>query len=497
MMLTVNRSQRTLPAGRGCHLLLSHGYCLAADEHERTIMKPFPPLGLLYLSSHLKARGFAVVVHDTTFSSADEVVDRVAVERPAVVGLYCNLMTKATILDLIPRCKELGVWVVLGGPEPAPNAAEYLAHGADVVVAGEGEATLEELLEQLPARGRDGLAKIAGIAFRDSAGAVVRTPPRALLQPLSAQPWPDRAAIDLDAYLSTWQRHHGQRTASLITSRGCPYTCTWCSHGVFGSSHRRRDPDEVAAEVAFLAERYGATRLWYADDVFTLNRPWTVRLAAALAERGLHLPFECISRADRLDEAVVDALAAMGCSRLWIGAESGSQRLLDRMGRRTSVADVRAKTALLKSRGIEVGMFIMLGYDGEDEDDLAATVDHLVAAAPDLFLTTVAYPIRGTGYWDAVAARIVSERPWAGRSDRDLAVAGRPSRRYYRHATRWLTNRARLGQALAAGRLHPLHLARWAAAAAAGRIGMHLSRSERDGEGGRPVVPHHPVEGER
>jgi radical SAM superfamily enzyme YgiQ (UPF0313 family) len=460
-------------------------------------MKPFPPLGLLYLSSHLKARGFAVVVHDTTFSSAAELVDRIAAERPAVVGLYCNLMTKAAILELIPRCKELGCWVVLGGPEPAPNAAEYLAHGADVVVAGEGEATLEELLEHLPKHGRDGLAGIAGIAFRDPSGKVVRSSPRALLQPLSAQPWPDRAAIDLEAYLSTWQRHHGQRTASLISSRGCPYTCTWCSHGVFGASHRRRDPDDVAAEVAFLAERYGATRLWYADDVFTLNRPWTVRLAAALAERSLHLPFECISRADRLDEEVVDTLAAMGCARLWLGAESGSQRLLDRMGRRTTVADVRAKTALLKSRGIEVGMFIMLGYDGEDEEDLAATVELLVAADPELFLTTVAYPIRGTGYWDAVADRIVSDRPWSARSDRDLAVADRPSRRYYRHATRWLSNRARLGQALAAGRLAPLDLARWAAGAAAGRLGMHLSRQERDGAGGSPVLPAGHVGGAR
>ena len=146
---------------RRCDLLLSHGYCLAEDEHEREIMMPYPPLGLLYLSSHLKACGVSVEVYDTTFGSVDGFAARLALCRPLVVGLSCNLMTKGTILTMISLAKQAGAWVVIGGPEPAPNAEDYLRHGTDVVVVGEGEATMEELLRHLPVRGMDGLDDVA------------------------------------------------------------------------------------------------------------------------------------------------------------------------------------------------------------------------------------------------------------------------------------------------------------------------------------------------
>lgn len=439
---------------------------------------PYPPLGLLYLSSHLKAAGFSVEVHDETFAGPDDFAAALGELRPAVVGLYATLMTRARVLEMIAAARAAGARVVLGGPEPAPNAAEYLARGADVVVVGEGELTLEDLLRQLPARGLDGLEAVAGVRFLAPDGRVVTTPPRAQIRDLSAQPWPDREAIDLERYLATWRGHHGRSSLSLVTSRGCPYTCRWCSHDVYGRSHRRRRVGDVADEIAWLAERYAPDQLWYTDDVFTLNRPWVGELAAELGRRGLRLPFECISRADRLDEQVADALAEMGCRRLWIGSESGSQRVLDRMGRRTTVADVQAKTALLKARGIEVGMFIMLGYEGETTADLEATIDHLTTSAPDVFLTTVAYPIHGTDYARDVADRTVADRPWAERTDRDLRIAGRHSRRWYRHATRWVVNEVHSRLASADGR--PLAALRRSAAAAAGRLGMWWTRNQRE-----------------
>jgi len=439
---------------------------------------PYPPLGLLYLSSHLKAEGFSVEIHDSTFASPDDFEDHLSAARPGVVGIYATLMTRGRVLEMISMCRDRGIWVVVGGPEPAPNAAEYLAHGAHAVVVGEGEVTLAELLRHLPERGFDGLEGIHGLRFLDGEERVVATPDRAQISDLTAQPWPDRDAIDLDRYLQTWRDHHGGSSISLVTSRGCPYTCRWCSHDVYGRSHRRRRVEEVADEVAHLAERYQPDQLWYTDDVFTLNRPWVAALASELGRRGLRIPFECISRADRIDESVADALAEMGCRRLWIGSESGSQRVLDRMGRRTTVSDVQAKTALLRSRGIEVGMFIMLGYEGETVADLQATIDHLKTSAPDIFLTTVAYPIRGTEYFREVEGRIVAGGPWAERTDRDLRIKGRHSRRYYRHATRWMVNevgshRARTG----GGRLKQLRC--WLAARA-GRIGMFASRSGRE-----------------
>jgi len=467
-------------------ILLSHGYCLAEDEHEREIMMPYPPLGLLYLSSHLKRRGFAVEVYDTTFGSLDGFAGVLERGRPAVVGLSCNLMTKSTILVMIGMAKRAGAWVVVGGPEPAPNAEDYLRNGADVVVIGEGELTLEELLRRLPDRGAGELDAVRGIAFLDARNRVRTTPPRPQLRPLSAQPWPDREAIDMDRYLEAWRSHHGVGSVSLITSRGCPFTCTWCSHGVFGQTHRRREVAEVADEVEAILERYRPERLWYADDVFTLNRPWTVAYAAELGRRGIRVPFECISRADRINEEVADALAGMGCFRLWIGSESGSQRVLDAMQRRATVEDIRAKTAMLQARGIQVGMFMMLGFDGEDEGDLAASVDHLKRSAPDIFLTTVAYPIRGTAYYEQVRDRIRSDRPWASRTDRDLRIAGRRSRRYYDHATRWMVNEVNLDRALRAGSRNWLHLGRLFLAARRGRLGMWLSRHERETDGLTP-----------
>jgi len=461
-------------------ILLSHGYFIAEDEHEQEIMKPYPPLGLLYVSSHLKAQGFAVELFDSTFRRLSEFEVYVQEQRPALVGLYCNLMTKQNVLRMIRMCRDAGAQVILGGPEPASYAGEYLAAGADVVVVGEGERTLEVLIPALQDGNGDDLSAIKGIVFRDGDGRVMHTPARPYIDALSDQPWPDREAIDLERYLQTWQTHHGVRSTSLITARGCPYTCTWCSHTVFGYSHRRRRPEEVADEVAWLVERYAPDQLWYADDVFTIAHRWFKRYAAELQQRRLRVPFECISRADRLNEDIVDTLAEMGCFRLWIGSESGSQRVLDAMKRKAEVEDVQAKTRLLQSRGIEVGMFIMFGYEGERMEDIEATAEHLKKAAPDTFLTTVAYPIKGTPYYESVEERIVAKEPWAERTDRDLQVAGRYSRRFYEYATRWVVNEVNLHRARQGDAHNWLRMAKMFLNARRGRLGMRLTQRERE-----------------
>ncbi|MCI0393711.1 MAG: B12-binding domain-containing radical SAM protein [Chloroflexi bacterium] len=461
-------------------ILLSHGYFIAEDEHEQKIMKPYPTLGLLYISSHLKARGFDVHLYDTTFQTMADFAEMVRRERPGLVGLYCNLMTKQNILRQVQLCREVGAKVVLGGPEPVNYAQEYLAAGVDIVVVGEGEETLEELIPHLARHGLSGLEAVQGIIFGDGDGRPVRTPARPQIKDLSAQPWPDREAIDMDRYLATWKTHHGLSSVSLITARGCPYVCNWCSHSVFGHTHRRRRPEEVVEEVTWIKERYNPDQLWYADDVLTIHPRWFLAYAGLLKERGLRLPFECISRADRLNEAVIEALDGMGCYRLWIGAESGSQRILDGMERKANVADIQAKTKLLQARGIEVGMFIMLGYEGEEIADLEATVDHLKKSNPDVFLTTVAYPIKGTKYHDRVAGRVVAPHNWLEHTDRDLKVAGRYSRRFYDHATRWMVNEVNLNKARLTGSHDYLHMARMFVNAQRGRLGMYLSRHERE-----------------
>jgi radical SAM superfamily enzyme YgiQ (UPF0313 family) len=280
-------------------------------------------------------------------------------------------------------------------------------------------------------------------------------------------------AIDLAPYLSAWRSRHGQAALSLITARGCPYSCTWCSRSVFGISHRRRTPEGVADEVAHLVDRYRPDRLWYADDVFTIHKGWLLRYARDMESRHLRLPFECISRAERIDDDVVQALVSLGCDRLWIGSESGSQRVLDAMERRVTVERVQEATAALQRHGISVGMFIMLGYDGETVDDLRATIRHLKRARPDVFMTTVAYPIKGTPFYDRVAPRVRAPGGWATHTDRDLRVAGRPRRRYYDFARRWIVGEVDRAAHWQAGRY--MKAARAAASATAGRLGMAMT----------------------
>ncbi len=460
-------------------LLLVHAYFLSEDPVEREVMKPYPPLGLLYLSSHLKRHGVAVSVFDGTFRSPDEFAALLRRERPPVVGFYCNLMTKRTVLRLAAECRRAGALVVLGGPDVPHYAEEYLDHGADLLVIGEGERTLQEALPRVLARpaSRD-LSDIAGLAYRDEFGRLVRTAPRALLPDLDAQPFPDRDAIDIGAYLSAWRGRHGAGSVSLVTARGCPYTCAWCSRSVFGESHRRRSAANVADEVQLIVERYRPDLLWYADDVFTIHPGFLAKYADELDRRGLKVPFECISRAERVTDAVADTLVRLGCRRLWIGSESGSQRVLDAMDRRVTVEQVQHATRLLQRRGIQAGMFIMLGYELEDVSDLRATIDHLKRAAPDVFLTTVAYPIKGTPYYERVNGRILRPGPWADTTDRDLGVAGWRSRRYYGHARRWMTGAVAGHAHWRAGRY--LRAARAALSAGAGRLGMALTGRERE-----------------
>ena len=461
-------------------LLLAHGYFLYDDPHERAIMRPYPPLGLLSLSAYLKSRGFDVQIFDSTFSSMADFEAFVQRERPPVVGLYTNMMTRQNVLKMAAFCKAQGIRVVLGGPDPASYAAEYLAAGADVVVRGEGELTLEALMIHLAQHGLQQLDQIEGIAYLNDGGAVVETPPRPMIPDLSALPWPDREAIDLWAYMRVWKAHHGQSSVSVIHARGCPYTCRWCSHSVYGTTHRRRSPQDAADELLWIKETYDPDLIWYADDVFAINRRWLYQYADELDQRGLRIPFECISRADRLDADVINRLAQMGCYRLWNGSESGSQRVLDAMDRKVKVEDVQRKTHLLQQAGIETGMFIMLGYEGETVEDLEATVAHLKIANPDVFLTTVAYPIKGTPYYQQVEQRILADKAWTDSSDRDLSVAGRYSRRFYDFATRWMVNEVALHRANHTGGVSVPHRLKLLANAHLGRLGMSLTQGQRE-----------------
>jgi anaerobic magnesium-protoporphyrin IX monomethyl ester cyclase len=427
-------------------LLLTHGYFLREDPKELQIMKPYAPLGILYLCSHLRQKGFKVEVFDSTFSTYQDLLFTLEHTPPAVLGIYANLMTRPNVVKILQVAKAAGWRTVVGGPEPGSYIREYLDAGADVVVIGEGELTLEELLPALREDSPVGLHRVNGIAFRLPDGNIQVTPPRGQIANIDLQPWPAREAVDIDQYVRTWRAHHGQGSVSLITARGCAYRCRWCSHQVFGKTHRRRKPASVAQELEWLLGRYAPDMAWFADDVFTIHHGWLNEYAALAKERGLLIPFECITRADRLNEKVVDTLAELRCFRVWIGSESGSQRILDAMERGVTVEQVQHAVALCKSRGIQTGMFLMWGYQGEELSDIFATVDHVKRSDPDVFFTTVAYPIKGTPYFDEIAAQVVSATPWAQGSDRDFRVRGRHSRRFFQFADELLRSEVELSR---------------------------------------------------
>jgi anaerobic magnesium-protoporphyrin IX monomethyl ester cyclase len=421
-------------------LLLTHGYFLFEDEKEAQIMRPYPTLGLLYISAYLRRDGIDVEIFDSTFQSRQELLHRLARDR-GVIGIYTNLMTRKPVLDIVAAAKRYGWTVILGGPESANYPVEYLMSGADVIVVGEGETTMAELLPALAARGGHRLHGIQGTVFRDEEGVVITNPERTKIADLDTIPWPDRGQIDQARYVDVWRAAHGMGSVNMITARGCPYKCNWCSHAVFGYTHRRRSFMDSAAELEHIMETYRPDQVWYADDVFTISHPWLFGYAKELKRRNLRVPFETISRADRMmKDEVLQTLADLGCYRIWIGSESGSQRILDGMERGVKTEQVIWATKAAKRYGIQVGMFLMWGYPGEEIEDIAATVDLVRECQPDIYLTTVAYPIKNTGFFHKTRDFLVTDKPWAQATDRDHRIKGRHSRAYYKHADAWLNN---------------------------------------------------------
>jgi len=422
-------------------LILTHGYFLCDDEKEKQIMKPYAPLGLMYISSYLKQNGFKVELIDSTFLDIG-ILKKYLSENPGgILGIYTNLITRHNIIRIIQFAKQNNFSVVLGGPESANYPENYLNNGADIVVIGEGEQALSELIPAIREKGVNRLSSISGIVFKDESGKVIKTQPRQATRDISSYPWPDREAVDVNRYLNVWREHHGAGSISMITARGCPYRCTWCSHAVFGYSHRRRKPAECADELEYIIGKFDPDKIWYADDVFTISHPWLFDYEKELKKRNIKIPFETISRADRLmNPAALDTLAEMGCERIWIGSESGSQRILDAMKRDVTVEQVQWATREVKERGIKVGMFLMWGYGDETLDDIEMTVEHVKLSNPDVFFTTVAYPIKNTPFFDEYADSISMTGDWDSSTDRDYKLSTQRDPEYYKAADKLLFN---------------------------------------------------------
>ena len=423
-------------------IVLTHGYFLEEDPKEKLIMRPYPPLGILYISAYLEQNGYPNSVYDSTFGTLQELKSFLITERPDIIGIYTNLMTKLNVLKIISFVRSTDALnhtkVVLGGPEIRNHKENFLRFGADVIVFGEGEDTMLEIVNAYSREETPDLHNLPGTAFLDEQKNIVTNPERILIRDVNQLPFPARNKINLQKYFDTWKQHHGVSMINLNTMRGCPYSCKWCSRAVYGSSYRRRNPALVADEIQYLKENYDFDMIWFVDDVFTINHKWLREFVGEMQSRQLKVPYEIITRADRLTEEAVQLLKQSGCFRVWIGAESGSQKIIDAMDRRVKVDDVRKMIQLVKSYGLEAGTFIMLGYPGEDETDIEETLHHLKTSNPDHYTITVAYPIKGTPLYAEVENLFVEDLPWDSTTDRDIDFKRTYNRKYYDHAITWI-----------------------------------------------------------
>jgi len=429
-------------------ILLTHAYYLSDDPKEQKIMKPYPPLGLLYVSAYLESKNVANDVFDSTFYSKKNQLDFISEKKPKIICIYTNLMTKIEVVKLIKILKTAPYnfpKIIVGGPDVTYNIENYLKAGADFLVIGEGEETTYELYHAIMNKGS--FHAVNGIAFLEKE-MVIQNDARTKFRELDELPLPNRSAIPNEKYLQTWKKNHGESSMTISTQRGCPYTCKWCSTAVYGQSYRRRPAHLVAAEMKMLKDTYQPDAIWFVDDVFTISHKWLTAFHEEVVKQNAQIRFECITRAERLNLEILRLLKEAGCFRIWIGAESGSQKIIDAMDRRVDVNHVKKMIQQTNALGIETGTFIMLGYPGETEEDIAETIQYLKDANPTHYTITVAYPIKGTSLYSEIEKDITVLPNWEVSTDRQIDFKRNYSRKYYDYAVKKVVNEVEFNKEL-------------------------------------------------
>ncbi|MCW4000896.1 MAG: B12-binding domain-containing radical SAM protein [Candidatus Bathyarchaeota archaeon] len=370
----------------------------------------FPPLGLGYIAAALRQRGVEVSLVDCTFLSREEALARVTGEAPQIVGFYCMFSMKKTTLELAAEIRSrLGgsCLLVVGGPLPSWSPQGFLGV-FDVVAVGEGEQTLPELADVV-AEGKP-LLGVKGLVYRVG-DSVVATEPRLFISDLNTLPFPARRLFDNDAYKRYYQRRFGYTTTSMITSRGCPFNCDFCSRPIFGSDIRSRSAANIVDEVEEIAS-LGYKRVWFADDCFTLNRDHLLAVCGELHRRGVDVGWECLSRVDTLNREVASAMKRSGCVRVFFGIESGNDDVLELMNKRITTSQAKQAVYTAKAAGLGTGAFFIVGYPGETDRTVLDTLRFASSLPLDYLSFTLPYPIPGTPLYERVAGRGVAVEDW-------------------------------------------------------------------------------------
>lgn len=440
-------------------VLLTHSFFLHFDPKQAKAQMPYPPLGTLYAARYLQLHGYTVNVFDTMLATSEEEL-RHALNRykPNLLAIYdddFNYLTKMCLtrmreaaFRMTAIAKAYGIPVVVHSSDAADHYEKYLSHGADVVVIGEGEQTLLEVCNALSGQKTEDLHSLRGVAF-SSDGSIVVTDKRPVIQNLDSLPFPAWNLVEWEKYKKIWKRKHGYVSVNMVTTRGCPYHCNWCAKPIYGQVYNSRSTDNVVEEMTYLKATLNPDHIWFADDIFGLKPGWVQRFSQLVNERNVKIPFKIQSRADLLlRDNTIAALSAAGCSEVWIGAESGSQKILDAMEKGITLQQIYEARKLLKQYGIHASFFLQFGYRGETWEDIQSTIAMVKELMPEDIGISVSYPLPGTKFFDMVKAEMGEKKNWTDSDDLAMMYRGTYSPRFYKLLHRYVHKVFRIRHAL-------------------------------------------------
>ena len=423
-------------------ILIAHSFFLCRDSKQNERFKPYPPLTTLLAAAILRDRGHRVALFDATFEASaktfGDALDRIEPSIVLLVEDNFNFLTKMCTetrrrdaLEMVREAHRRGCKVAVNGPDASDEAGLYLEAGADAVLVGEGEFGIADLVEAFGSAG-DALEQTSGLILRDASGRIQQTKRRPQQHELDSLPLPAWDLVDADAYRQAWMKAHDYFSWNMAASRGCPYSCNWCAKPTFGRRYIQRSPASVAEEMRRLKTDIAPHHIWFADDIFGMTEQWILAFAREVAARGALIPFMMQSRANLITPRVAEALRAAGAEEVWLGVESGSQKILNAMDKGISVENARLATRTLKDHGIRAGWFLQLGYPSEEWEDILMTRDLVRDEAPDEVGISVSYPLPGTVFYERVAAQLGARRNWRDTDDLAMLFHGTYDSAFYR-----------------------------------------------------------------
>ncbi len=425
-------------------ILIAHCNHLFLDPKQERKMQPYPPRQTMLAAACLRCAGFSVALFDPTLQEPESgFADALSAHSPRLVFLCednFNFLTKMCLtrnrelaFHMARLARGAGIPVVAAGSDVTDRCLDYLQNGVDFALPGEVEATICELAENLLDGGPGEVDQVAGVTWREARTGRVRVNPRrAPIENLDSLPLPAWDLVDVEAYREAWLAAHGYFSLNLAASRGCPYHCNWCAKPVFGSGYRTISAARTAEEVAFLKWTYKPDQIWFADDIFALSPSWAQAFANAVEAFDARIPFKMQSRCDLMTRPVVSALRRAGCVEVWMGAESGSQKVLDNMEKGIRVEQIAQACRNVHAQGIRPCLFLQFGYPGETWDDILQTVRMVREARPHDVGISVSYPLPGTRFFDMVSAQLGSKRNWEHSDDLAMMFQGPYTSEFYR-----------------------------------------------------------------